>query len=436
MIQEVTVSKNLMVFFGSMNLDFGSLEKVTNAMPAQFKVRNFLPSTMFSLRQIYQKLRSENHALPLSYLIFLDSRLQATMAVDKIFAWLGLSDEADNSVFQPDYRSDQRSVFLHTGKNLLLRHMEEPHIGILSPLYLLYGTGSKEGRNSDLPTWLFIPPNSSAPMFIEQQLMSRKQRFSVSGFSGSRIRFSDDSEVLYVQGRKLDCIRFLGPKVGSLEKRHDGDDDDKRKGINSVYAVFERDRFAFAQKHTAPEEPATQSVVNGASHQQDPASPSRPMDITTGRIPQRMPWEEVYWRTAIRNTDDSGNAAGPEFGKYLADWHEETRHQEWQKTHPASEQCPFDHSHRQGSFAWSMAAIEADSYRRRMFATERGYIGLGQPLEEVGDVVCLLYGSAAPTILRPRGDYYLLIGDCYIHEIMNGEALQWPGLEDVEFEIH
>jgi hypothetical protein len=62
----------------------------------------------------------------------------------------------------------------------------------------------------------------------------------------------------------------------------------------------------------------------------------------------------------------------------------------------------------------------------------RGYIGLGKPLAEVGDVIYLLCGSAAPMILRPEGDYYLLVGDCYIHQIMNGEALAWPGVEDVE----
>lgn len=51
-------------------------------------------------------------------------------------------------------------------------------------------------------------------------------------------------------------------------------------------------------------------------------------------------------------------------------------------------------------------------------------------------MICLLYGSGAPAILRPQGNHYLLVGNCYVHEIMNGEALEWPGLEDTEFEIH
>ncbi|KAI9875837.1 MAG: hypothetical protein M1830_007925 [Pleopsidium flavum] len=266
-VQEVAVSKNLMVVFGSMTLDYGYLERVIRAMPAQFKFESFIPSAIFTLRAVYQELRKENHALPLSYLMFWDPKLQATMAVDKIYAWLGLSDEAENPVFQPDYRSDERST--RGGSS----------IGVLSPLYLLYAAGIKEGDNSKLPTWLFIPHNANTPRCVEAQMLSRRQRFSVSGFSGSRIHFSDDSEVLHVQGRELDCIKFLGPKMGPLEKQHDGDDVETR-GIKSVL-----------------------SVQAGGNEGQTRAS--------------SYAWEEAYWRTAILNTDDSGNNAGPEFGKYL-----------------------------------------------------------------------------------------------------------------------
>lgn len=160
-MQEVAVSKNLMVVFGSMTLDYGHLEKVTNAMPAQFTFQNNVPHAIFSLRGVYQKLTSENHALPLSYLVFWNPRLQATLSVDKIYAWLGLSDEAQNPDFQPDYRSNERSVFLRTGRNLLLRHIEDPSIGPLKALYLLSFAGIRKGSRSPFPTWLSIPPTAN-----------------------------------------------------------------------------------------------------------------------------------------------------------------------------------------------------------------------------------------------------------------------------------
>lgn len=72
-MQEVAVSKKLMVVFGSMTLEYSHLEKVTNVIPAQFEFEGSLPSAIFSLRTVYQKLRNENCALPLSYLIFSDA---------------------------------------------------------------------------------------------------------------------------------------------------------------------------------------------------------------------------------------------------------------------------------------------------------------------------------------------------------------------------
>ena len=433
-MQEVAVSKNPMVLFGSMSLDYSVLERVTVGMPAGFKLENFLPDGIFKLRSAYQTLRIDNHALPLSYLTFWDNTLRATMAVDKVYAWVGLSDEAGNPVFQPDYRSDERSVFLHIGKNLLLRHMEKPYVGVMSPLYLLHAGGIRKGRYSTLPTWLSIPPGAHTPNLVENQMISLKQRFSVSGSFDPRLRFSDNSDVLYVQGRKLDCITFVGPKMGSLEPQYPGDD--RLRGIDSAYAVFERERCAFARTHAGSERPAMQIAVQDSIPQENLAHPVKPSPPETKFGPQGMPWEELYWRTTIFNTDDTGNIAGPEFGKNLDDWHVEIQHQEWKKTHPESDQCPFDHSFQQGSFAWSLAANEVKSYERRMFVTERGYIGQGHSIEEVGDVICLLYGCAAPTILRPKGNHYLMVGDCYIHSIMNGEALEWRGVEDTEFEIH
>jgi hypothetical protein len=55
--------------------------------------------------------------------------------------------------------------------------------------------------------------------------------------------------------------------------------------------------------------------------------------------------------------------------------------------------------------------------------TESGYAGLLPASVAVGDEICLLHGGAVPFVLRKRNCSYLLIGECYIHGIMYGEAL-------------
>jgi hypothetical protein len=41
-----------------------------------------------------------------------------------------------------------------------------------------------------------------------------------------------------------------------------------------------------------------------------------------------------------------------------------------------------------------------------------------------GDIVCVLLGGSVPYILRPKDDYYILIGEAYVHGIMDGEVLE------------
>ncbi|KAF8863011.1 hypothetical protein BDZ45DRAFT_738690 [Acephala macrosclerotiorum] len=45
-----------------------------------------------------------------------------------------------------------------------------------------------------------------------------------------------------------------------------------------------------------------------------------------------------------------------------------------------------------------------------------------------GDIVCVLLGTNLPTILRPNlpGTTFSIIGHCYIHGLMHGEALLGP----------
>lgn len=60
----------------------------------------------------------------------------------------------------------------------------------------------------------------------------------------------------------------------------------------------------------------------------------------------------------------------------------------------------------------------------RTFATTvGGYYVLGPAVAEKGDVVCVLFGGRTPYILRPKGDHYLFVGECYVHGMMDGEAI-------------
>ena len=74
---------------------------------------------------------------------------------------------------------------------------------------------------------------------------------------------------------------------------------------------------------------------------------------------------------------------------------------------------------------------------KRLLVTETGYIGMAPFEARKGDMVCLLLGCRVPVVLRKFGEGYQLIGDVYVHGIMNGEALTQDNYDKLEyFHIH
>ncbi|ORY14944.1 heterokaryon incompatibility protein-domain-containing protein [Clohesyomyces aquaticus] len=59
---------------------------------------------------------------------------------------------------------------------------------------------------------------------------------------------------------------------------------------------------------------------------------------------------------------------------------------------------------------------------RKLILTEGGYLGLTAKHAQKGDVVTILGGTQVPMVLRRNGDHFNLIGEAYIHGIMDGEA--------------
>jgi len=51
---------------------------------------------------------------------------------------------------------------------------------------------------------------------------------------------------------------------------------------------------------------------------------------------------------------------------------------------------------------------------RRFFVTATGMMGMGPPATKAEDLICMLFGSEAPFVLRPLGHYFELVGDAYV----------------------
>ena len=76
-----------------------------------------------------------------------------------------------------------------------------------------------------------------------------------------------------------------------------------------------------------------------------------------------------------------------------------------------------------------IAAIEASLQFRTLFVTQTGYLGIGPLTMQPDDMVCVLLGCSIPVVIRMEApNRHILIGECYVHGIMDGEGLK-PGWE-------
>jgi hypothetical protein len=66
----------------------------------------------------------------------------------------------------------------------------------------------------------------------------------------------------------------------------------------------------------------------------------------------------------------------------------------------------------------------SDCWDRRLFVTQKGYLGLGPEALREGDSVCVLAGGPVPYVLREKNGHYLLVGESYTYGMMGCEAVQ------------
>lgn len=70
-------------------------------------------------------------------------------------------------------------------------------------------------------------------------------------------------------------------------------------------------------------------------------------------------------------------------------------------------------------------------YKRTLFLTKGGYMGLAPPLTQQGDLIYVMRGCNKPVAIRKarsqrpnEGWTYSLVGECYVYGMMNGEVMQ------------
>ncbi|KAI0454905.1 heterokaryon incompatibility protein-domain-containing protein [Xylaria acuta] len=67
--------------------------------------------------------------------------------------------------------------------------------------------------------------------------------------------------------------------------------------------------------------------------------------------------------------------------------------------------------------------LDAAHHRRVFFTRDMLYVGLGPGIMQENDILCVLNGAATPMVLRPDKGLYRYVGECYVYNLMHGEAI-------------
>ncbi|OAP60808.1 hypothetical protein AYL99_05810 [Fonsecaea erecta] len=135
--------------------------------------------------------------------------------------------------------------------------------------------------------------------------------------------------------------------------------------------------------------------------------------------------EEAQWRTRIGNMSHLGKTADASYGQSYRAWCDYLR-------------LALDR--RAGRYIdmhqFARLDVESDAFAtaqtaqlggRRFAVTRDGYVGLVPAWSKPTDEVCIFAGASTPHIVRRAGSGYVLVGECYIHGLMNGQALGHRG---------
>jgi hypothetical protein len=463
-VQEVSLNANKRVLCGSTEVSFDSLTTalIYCTRSLQF-LTHWIPretrEAFSAMRQSarYTTRSTSGPSFNLLNVLVRHRGCKATLAADKVFAFLNISDDHKALGIKADYTMSKRSVFIQTAV-ALIEHQEHldllgsvnawPRIEnngltasemLLLPLSYVGENGPNDDSHADdLPSWV---PDWSVPTFAPsfQHKGEFGQYFSdyqASGNSAKSVRFRMDSTQLGLNGHLFDVIIGVGPKFADDQKYH--------------YSVLECwadvcGAWTKGKRYTPTGEDMLTAFVNTLT--------CGGKDVTRKSSKPDIPFSVDSTAQAVSSKKEDvlgGNDTFPDQYRTLMGvlrfiWRIQTML-------PRLGQNPFSFNivlafhqlvlnifmklHKLLGIRFNDTSVSS-GFRLRLFAavdqrrfiyTQKGFIGLASPQTQPGDCVALFAGGHVPIVIRDvdglegKKVLWRVVGDAYVHGIMFGEG--------------
>jgi hypothetical protein len=449
-IQEAVVASKATVLCGDLEMDWLRFNRALKSLALQpmgvvlSRAMNSPGFQCLSAMRNFTKQPTVEEKLPLLMALFMTRKFKATLAQDKIFALLSLLDNKPDVNVTVDYASEPAEVYYDFASKCI---ESSDCLDVLS-----FCGQSLEGSTLDLPTWV---PDWSHDIAVHTPLIF-SNAFSTSADNPLSLPFWND------YGKNILCV--LGWVIDTVERKGIRE---ARKGIQSPDLVSEIDNVISSDHEWLLE---CEAIAAGSP---DPYFLGQPRS-------------EAYWRTLICNMNLDLETAPVELGESYEAFKEMLALNQRvgstdeiistligdmnlnveavstalgegseaikemlalnQTVGSAGEMAnaPYpsadllstvpEFQQLESSAQEFMSCL--DVVRGRSFClTTRRYMGWIPQAAQPNDKIAIFGGGRVPFVIRPVGNgEYQLVGECYIHGVMEGEALSGDGFEDVTLE--
>ncbi|KIM93997.1 hypothetical protein OIDMADRAFT_149627 [Oidiodendron maius Zn] len=319
---------------------------------------------------------------------------QASDPRDKVYAALGVSGE--EALMAPNYSLSVQDVYVQLARTYIERYQNLDLLG--------YCRGPQE--SPDLPSW--VPDwrlrNHGTPFYKKSHFNNNNgHAYTASKIEELQFSFSDDRRKLRLKGCIVSTIEILGEHIrgvdSNLTKAINEFADQRWKTIHQwkdIVNAYGKALFQVPSYHIPS--PANELVQVKYPFSND----------SLARAFQKTLFADIrlnaqgFYTSRLSNATDAND---------LVD-----------RSH-----IP-DPSDGRNSYPLTIATVS-----RTFFVSRQGYIGLVPEISKEGDIICVFAGADVPHVIREAGDRsYTFVGECYVHGLMNGEAMDLVRDEKLE----
>ncbi|KAI1422581.1 heterokaryon incompatibility protein-domain-containing protein [Xylaria sp. FL1777] len=415
-VQEVVMAAETQVLCGtsSIILTWDDLAAVMRHIPDLAAYTRTIPSAL-ELSQLIERTRSavdhgQTRRLTLSKLLSRHSCSQATEPKDNIIGVIGMMSSRLN--IKVDYSQDTNSFFRSVAVKVL---KEDGNLDILGDIdhgaeLTPTGTGAGDrGTASWVPHWqtsrVFVSETSDTARLADYGSFKACGQYiscniSVHGEQGGM-------GLLDVEGYRLDSIAKVGGYMDEF-KEFTHDDyvyDEWERRIVDVVSHGRDSLYSLSGETMVEAYWKTMYLGKTPPDLERKLHPLSMSGVRLLRFLRRMPFSILLWMlptlvlSLFASFLDQACRVFPQLGG------ERLR---FMKTYTAE-----------------YFIKRRYLFKRRMIRTsDRELIGLVPIASNVGDHIFLFKGSRVPVVVREDNGRLLVVGDCYIHGVMNGEAFE------------